>query len=68
MLEFQLVASSQQLKFGKVFFVLINIANQRRKNLPDLICQNTYGYRVKSVLLRFILDAKKCAGEDLKSS
>lgn len=46
-----------------VFFpVLINIANQCKKNLPDLICQNTYGYRVKYVFLHFILDAKTVLG------
>lgn len=47
-----------------VFFpVLINIANQCKKNLPDLICQNTYGYRVKYVFLHFILDAESVLGE-----
>jgi len=45
------------------FFFLINIANQHRKNLPDLICQNTYGYRVKSVFHHSILDAKSVPGE-----
>lgn len=40
--------------------VLINIANQCKKNLPDLICQNTYGHRVKCVFLHFMVDAKVC--------
>lgn len=59
-----LLLQHRSQSFGVVFFpVLINIANQRRKNLPDLICQNTYGYRVKYVFLHFILDAKSVLGE-----
>lgn len=56
--------STEAKVLGLFFFpVLINIANQRRKNLPDLICQNTYGYHVKYVFLHFILDAKSVLGE-----
>lgn len=59
-----LLLQHRSQSFGVVFFpVLINIANQCKKNLPDLICQNTYGYRVKYVFLHFILDAKSVLGE-----